>query len=773
MEQKQTSSFYEALFRVVSSDGTTEGTAFAVADGIIITCSHVLKSGNLDAKGRCVVVHHQTGKAFTAIVLKRHSRRASEEDISTLRIRKSNTYKHLQFGTFSMKAADSVHSFGFPGQKNVEGMPGRAIVTGPATEAGHPVWTVESGQLTLGFSGAPVIDAISDLTVGMVMSVTETDEVGRLSGTAFLIPAATILSVCPFATTRVHPHLDSYCESIRNKLDRSPYFLPGLPSFSLRESFQAPEILRVRKEAGTTAHETISFSHLTTAVFSPKASVCIIGDAGCGKSTMLRYFAMSLAGLASTGMDAIPIYLKAKHLAAAKGLSLSDKLRTGLLGDSDYALDMGVSDDFFSIWPSRLGIRFVLFVDACDELHDLRERLIFLRYLQEQLTPYLRERGHSLIISSRDVGQLKDIKRTFDVFCIGSLVGDASRHISRAIVGLAAEYFPTFIERLTNRHLVQSPLSLLLLLTIYLNFNDRRTYRDWDVKSIYECYFGLASDELCQRGIAKAVAPDVACFALEFLQIIAWRDISGEFDEDSIINDFAEYLGVQTKRGRYAAEKEAIRLYRYLAEDAGIFSISSNQPNWTHQNFRDYLAARSIVAKMENDPSTNICALIQDSWNDAGQETFARLLLCMTSKNLDVLDLISRLMESNRAFIPFLSRASADGANFTSNFDSALACTLFDRASAAFGTCANLFEPSLEDPVAALKLVVWKEPFLSLAIRVLSGKLTFKNIVRPDEFKMEIAKVLNRTIGGDQLQTIIDGPDVSPEIRTTLLSSSA
>ena len=132
------------------------------------------------------------------------SRRASEEDVSTLRVRKSKVYKHLQFGTFSLKAAESVHSFGFPGQENVDGMPGMAIVTGPAMEAGHPVWTVESGQLTLGCSGAPVIDTISDLTVGMVVSVTETEEGGSAFGHRVLdsrLHHSVSLSVCDYKST--------------------------------------------------------------------------------------------------------------------------------------------------------------------------------------------------------------------------------------------------------------------------------------------------------------------------------------------------------------------------------------------------------------------------------------------------------------------------------------------------------------------------------------------------------------------------------------------
>lgn len=343
------------------------------------------------------------------------------------------------------------------------------------------------------------------------------------------------MSLCPFAKRRAHPELERYCSSIRSQLDRSPYFLPGLPRISLTQTFQAPDLTRIRKEAADIGQESIAFNHFRDAVFAPQHSICLVGDAGCGKSTILRYCALALAESGCDGSSPVSIYVRARSFAAASGLTIAEKIKEVFHSDSYYSLDMELADDFLSRWTLSMGVRFVVFVDACDELNDLRERVVFLRYLREDLLPYLSARGHSLTVASRDVGQLEGIKRDFDVFYVGPLRNDAPQHIGKAIVGYLAEQFPNFLERLTNRHLVQSPLSVLLLLTIYLNLGERRDYLGWDLKSVYECYFELASDELRQRGIDRAVPPDVIAFAPEFLQIIAWRDLNGDFNEDVVM----------------------------------------------------------------------------------------------------------------------------------------------------------------------------------------------------------------------------------------------
>ena len=770
MEQRAGSNFHNAIFRVLSSNEGTEGVAFAVASGVLVTCTHVVVGADIDGEGRLTVVHLSTGRRYVATIVRRYSKPATEQDVATLRIRKSSNYQTVELASFPPRIGDRLQSYGFPEPKNIEGMPGRGLVIGQTTEAGHPVWAVQSTQFTAGFSGAPVIEEASGLVYGMVMSVTERDKLDRLSDTTFIVPASTISSVCPLARLAIHPELSRYLESLQSQLDRSTYFLPGLPSISLKETFQPPKMFKMLRAGSSLTVEEIQYGRFVDAVASRAALVALLGDAGCGKSTILRHSAMSLSSQRQNGGDAVPVYLRARNLAAANGLSISERIRAAALSDSFYSIDAELRPNFMTEWPKSFGVRFIVFIDACDEINDLRERVLFLRYLREDLAKYLTSLGHSLIISSRDIGQLDAIKRDFAVYSVGELYEDAPLAIAHAIVGIHAAQFPQFLERLTNRHLTQSPLLVLLLLTIYLNSDVNREHKDWNVKSIYECYFELASSELRQRGISASVSSDAIATSQMLMEIVAWQDVSGSFDAESVILEFADFLVRQTGRGSFFAERDSRSLFRYLTEDAGIFFLSADRLSWTHQNFRDYLAACSCIRRAKSSDSIELCQLVEDSWDDPSKETLARLLVCMASMDSGLSRLISSKIESTPLFVPFLARAVADGALLPQKTSDELATRLFRTASAAFGTCRNLFTATLEDPVAALRSVVWKEPFLTIALEVVSGRTEFENMARPEDFKIEIAKVLCRTVGCSRLDDILGDSGFSPEVRRALLA---
>lgn len=759
------SNFQQALFRVLQSDGSTNGTAFAVADGILVTCTHVVNEPLQAGKGSCAVIHQETGRKFTATLISSATRADTEEDIATLRIDQSNTYARIIFGRFSLTAGDRVYSFGFPEPKSVEGMPGGAVVVGESKEAGHSVWVVESDQFTAGFSGGPAIFEASDLVVGVIVSIVERpDAFGRLGKTAFVVPAETVLGICPFAQSRKHPSLDRYCASIQTQLNRSAYFFPSLPPISLTQTFQVPQLEKLSRVPND-APIQVPFRNFRSALDTGRAKICLIGDAGSGKSTILRHSAIALAKSASSSGSVVPIYMTAKSLAKAKGLTIEHRFLDAQTHDSYYAADGPPPQDFMNTWPSRMRVRFVVFVDACDEINVLRDRILFLRYLNDDLAPYLASRNHSLVISSRDVGQLEGIKRNFDVYRVVRLASKAPARLAKSILGPSSDDFAEFLARLTNRHLVRSPLSILLLLTIYHNPKNGQSRSDWELKTLYECYLEMATDELRQRGIERAVPSDVVDLSRYLLELMALRDVSERFHEQSLLDDFSAFLASETRRGPFSSEREARRLINFLSEDGGLFSLDvEGGITWVHQNFRDYLAA-CFAAGPRGDAALNITELIEGSWRDAGKETFARFLVAMTASRPDVLSYSARLLEQDRAFALFLSRAIADGASFGADLPRLLAKNVFADASVAFGRCQTLFTSFLENPVETLKLVVWKEPYLSTALGFLTGAVKYENITKPGEFRSELLKGLSETIADTQLDSVVADEVVRSEIR--------
>lgn len=758
------SDFRRALFRVLQADGKTSGTAFAVANGILVTCTHVVNKPLRVGLGICTVIHQETGQHFTAELIRDSIRPDTEEDVATLSIDKSDTYTHLKFGLFSVSAGDHVFSFGFPEPKSVEGMPGGAIVVGDGMEAGHPVWAVESDQFTVGFSGAPALFEASDLVVGIVVSIVQHDAFTRLGRTAFVVPARTILNVCPFAQSNKHPSLLRYCASIQSQLNRSAYFFPGLPSIYLMQTFQVPRLERLSRNPNEPSNP-VSFRTLRAAIDAGKTKICLIGDAGSGKSAILRYSAITLARNASAGGTVVPIYMRAKNLAKAKGNSIEERFLDAQKHDSYYTEDGMLPGEFLNAWSDRMGIRFVVFVDGCDEINVLRDRVLFLRYLNEDLAPYLASRHHSLVISSRDVGQLEGLKRHFDVYRIGHLASKAPARLARSILGQAANEFAEFLARLTNRNLVQSPLSTLLLLTIFRSNQHRQSRSYWEVKALYESYFEIAAAELQERGIKNEVPADVVDLSRYLLQLMAIRDVTERFDEQSILSEFSELLSLETRRGPLSSEREARKLFAFLVEDGSMFWRDEEASiTWVHQNFRDYLAACFVVSLLGS-ASLSTIELIERSWRDAGRETFASFLIAMTASQPDVVSFATRSLEHDPAFALFLSRAIADGASFGADLSRPLANNVFVDASIAFGLCKTFFISHLENPVKTLELVIWKEPYFSTALDFLTGSMKYENITKPEAFRTKILECLSKTIPDTQLDSLVTDQVLRSEIR--------
>ena len=92
----------------------------------------------------------------------------------------------------------AVWTFGYPPAKPVEGLAGTGTVAAAIRdEAGLPVLQLaDATQIVPGFSGAPLLDVAARRLVGVVVAITEEDQ-GRLTTTAFAIPAATVLGLVP------------------------------------------------------------------------------------------------------------------------------------------------------------------------------------------------------------------------------------------------------------------------------------------------------------------------------------------------------------------------------------------------------------------------------------------------------------------------------------------------------------------------------------------------------------------------------------------------
>lgn len=184
------------IVRIESSD---IGTGFVIsADGLIITCAHVLGSPR---PATASVIFQATGEKREAEVLAEGWRADDAEDTAVLRVTGAlpEGVQPLPLGSSQATKGHAMITFGYPEMGEVKG--GRAAGTilgrGDETTGGQPLLQLDSGGITRGFSGAPVWDEVRQRVVGMVVIAAVMDKQGKLRETAFATPAETLCDVYP------------------------------------------------------------------------------------------------------------------------------------------------------------------------------------------------------------------------------------------------------------------------------------------------------------------------------------------------------------------------------------------------------------------------------------------------------------------------------------------------------------------------------------------------------------------------------------------------
>jgi WD40 repeat protein len=188
----------QAIVRILKRSGDTAGTGFVIAEtGLIATCAHVIEGGGWSRGELVNVVFHATNDKRSAHV--ECWRDSGQQDVAILRLDSDlpEVVVPVLLGSSSGTDDHPIKTFGFPEDKEVEGMPGGGEVVGSTTEAGYEVLGLRSHEITAGFSGAPVLDMSTQRVIGMVTSISRPDEFGRMGQSAFVTPTETLREICP------------------------------------------------------------------------------------------------------------------------------------------------------------------------------------------------------------------------------------------------------------------------------------------------------------------------------------------------------------------------------------------------------------------------------------------------------------------------------------------------------------------------------------------------------------------------------------------------
>ncbi|MBI5964078.1 MAG: trypsin-like peptidase domain-containing protein [Chloroflexi bacterium] len=184
-----------SILRVLKGKAVV-GAAFLVTERMVVTCAHVIETAGRK-KGETINLKLNDGKIVDATVSE-YWGNVNAEDVAILILDKPPIGRTpLQLGASLGTKGHKFSTYGFP--KPGQEITGKGEIVGDAVLGEIKLIQLESHQVTPGFSGAPVFDGSSksELVIGMVVSITPTDEYGRQGTTAFAIPSEMIHSICP------------------------------------------------------------------------------------------------------------------------------------------------------------------------------------------------------------------------------------------------------------------------------------------------------------------------------------------------------------------------------------------------------------------------------------------------------------------------------------------------------------------------------------------------------------------------------------------------
>ncbi|MER5467795.1 trypsin-like peptidase domain-containing protein [Streptomyces sp. NPDC002685] len=192
-----------AVARIIGPDGAVAGTGFMVADGIVVTCAHVVEAAGR-GPGEEVLLsfpHVRGADRVEGWVPGELWRSPEAEDVAFIRLSGTSPgMRTMPLGSAEGCRGRQVRSFGFPAQAPAEGHFGFGVAGDllPGTDGRCTrLQLTAANDLTTGFSGGPVLDETTGLVIGMLTEITAPDVYERGQGIAYVTPTQVLREILP------------------------------------------------------------------------------------------------------------------------------------------------------------------------------------------------------------------------------------------------------------------------------------------------------------------------------------------------------------------------------------------------------------------------------------------------------------------------------------------------------------------------------------------------------------------------------------------------
>ncbi|MEU6093134.1 trypsin-like peptidase domain-containing protein [Streptomyces sp. NPDC047085] len=191
------------MAQVLGPDGKVAGAGFLVAEGVLVTCAHVIQGagGGPGSTVHVAFPHMEGMPRVEGVVLRDLWRAPEDEDVAVVRLSDMPAgVRELPLGSAAGCRGHRVRSFGFPVQAPPKGHFGfgeAGDLLPTSGGRGALLQLTSANDLTTGFSGGPVLDEMTGLVIGMLTEITAPDAYERGQGIAYVTPGEVLRQIVP------------------------------------------------------------------------------------------------------------------------------------------------------------------------------------------------------------------------------------------------------------------------------------------------------------------------------------------------------------------------------------------------------------------------------------------------------------------------------------------------------------------------------------------------------------------------------------------------
>lgn len=633
------------------------GTGFFIAPGFVLTCAHLIEDAENGDYPLSEVDIHWRGERHPARVF-----RYAASPSPNLAVLETDLNEHPCAYLFeSLRPDDTLYVCGFSREESGDAV--RLLIEGSEAHLS----TLKLGSVTAdaALSGAPVLN----LRTGGVCAIlnTATEFGGESASRA--IPASVLVDLFPEIQAihdRNHEEVPRWfdCTGIVGTVFAARSHLTAMranaeepiqPVLAPKSEASAMDLLSpttfrvLSSESDVGPTDRISIEELLDRNRRSNRSLLVVGQAGSGRSSLLRLFgfkaAASCRNLGARNQDCVfPILLRANQLTSGEG-SVEELILNAVRNSKGRLAQTSLPSSFLTDLAELPGLRLLIMVDGVDEIQNARDLGDLVDLIGRiQGDPGFGSRTQ-LILTSRPTSAEHFRYSDLDVYELLPLDLESVEQTALKWLGQGGKGFLEGNDGLLDSGLLSSPLVLSVALALYERHGGRLS---GEVVSLFADLVSECLESWKKRDLIKKYGAEVLDNAVDVLGFLALELIRSAtlLDRDWLVGTAARYFRDRHDFDEAKAQETAERFGEFAETDNLFLGGAGERYYWSHRSFRDYFAA-SYLVKSHSDTGALIKE-IKGRWFDANWGKTPSFAIQLLARLEDRVDVVNDILSSGR-----------------------------------------------------------------------------------------------------------------------------